>query len=393
MNDQIELILPVFALLGFMHVGLPLLYILWMKHVASTYPWNVKVDASYSPRVTVILPTYNEKQVVWKRLENLLTIDYPSELMEVILVDSASTDATVSIVKAFMSQHPELKMRLLEELERGGKSKAMNLAVKASDGDVIVTTDADTYWASDVLRVLLPYLADPSVGAVTGMEVPLNVDQSSATRCEAAYHAAYEPIRVGESKIYSTLVLNGELAAYKRVAFGGFDMISGADDMGAAIKVAEKGFRCLQVPEAKTYNNVYYSWRGKTVGKVRRAQQMIFLWLLCMRLMVTGRLKLPLSIMIPELYLHLLNPIVGVFFYASGLLAFFWYPILVLPALILVVLPVTRRYLISFLVHNTYLLGGFLKHIRGERQVVWTKVQETRFGSSETPSKMPRLVE
>jgi len=381
-NGLIELILPLFVLFGFMHVGLPLLYILWMKHVALTCPWNVKVDASYSPRVTVILPTYNEEQVIWKRLENLLAVDYPSELMGVIVVDSASTDATVSIVKAFMSQHPELKMRILEEPERGGKAKAMNLALQAAGGEVIVTTDADTYWAPNALKAVLPYLRDPSVGAVTGMEVPLNPDQSSATRSEVAYHGAYEPMRVGESKIHSTLVFNGELAAFKRRYLEKFDEVSGGDDMGAAISVAQRGFRCLQIPEAKTYNYIYYTWRGRVTVKLRRAQQIICLWLKCLCLMLRGKLKLPRSIMIPELYLHLLNPIIGVFFYAFTLLTIFRYPVLVLPVIILVVLPTTRRYGFSFIMHNAFLLMGIWKYLKGERKAVWKKVQETRKATS-----------
>jgi len=365
-------------LFGFMHVGLPLLYILWMRHIALTRPWNVKVDTSYSPKVTVILPTYNESQVISKKLENLLAVEYPRELIDVIVVDSASTDGTVSFAKAFMAQHPTFRMNVLEESERRGKSKALNLAVKIAEGDIFVTTDADTYWDPDVLKIILPYLADPLVGVVTGTEVPLNPDQSLATRSEVAYHAAYEPIRVGESKIHSTLVLNGELSAYKRESFGGFDELSGGDDMGAAIKVAEKGFRCLQVPEAKTYNNVYHTWRGKTTVKVRRAEQMIFLWLLCLRMMIRKRLTLPLAIMVPELYLHLLNPFVGILFCCLGLLTVLQNPVLILPVLVLVALPTTRRYLISFFVHNTFLLIGFLKHIKGDRHVTWTKVQETR---------------
>jgi len=379
---MVDFILIALSMLGFMHIGVPLIYILWMRRVASTHPWSVKINPSYAPQVTVILPTYNEEEVILGRLQNLLTVNYPRERMEVILVDSASKDKTVSLAKEFASQHPEFRMRIMEEERRGGKARAMNLALQAARGDVIVTTDADTYWALDALKVLLSYLGDPSVGAVTGMEVPLNPNQSSATRSEVAYHVAYEPIRVGESRIHSTLVFNGELAAFKRQCLKKFDEVSGGDDMGAAISVAERGFRCLQIPEAKTYNYIYYTWRGKVAVKLRRAQQMVCLWLRCLRLMLNGRLKLPCSIMIPELYLHLLNPIVGALFYTSALLAAFRYPVLVLPALILASLPTTRRCGISFITHNAFLLMGMWKYLKGERQVVWRKVQETRVATS-----------
>jgi len=368
----------VLIVLGFMHVGAPLIYMLWMKHIASTCPWNVRGDPSYTPKVSVVLPTYNEEKVILARLQNLLAVDYPKKQMEIIVVDSASNDDTVSLVKAFASQHPELNLRIIEEERRRGKTKAMNIALQASEAEVIVTTDADTYWAMDALKVLLSYLADPSVGAVTGTKVPLNPSQCSAVGSEVAYHDAYDPMKVGESKIYSTLGLQGELTAYKRPVLDKFDETSGSDDMASAISVAEKGFRCLQVPEAKTYHHLYHTWRSNWTVKVRRAQQMVCLWFRCLHLTLRGKLKLPLSMIIPQLYLHLLNPFVGVIFYAAVILAILRYPILALSILIFVVLPLTRKYLVSFAAHNLFLLMGFWRHLMGERQVVWTKIQETR---------------
>lgn len=373
-----ELVLVALFILGFMHVGIPLIYLLWMRHIASTRPWNVRGDPSYTPRVTVVLPTYNEEKVILARLQNLLAVDYPKKQMEIIVVDGASNDDTVPLVKAFADQHPEVSMRIIEEGRRRGKTRAMNRALQAAEGEVIVTTDADTYWATDALRVLLSYLADPSVGAVTGTKVPLNPSQCSAVGSEVAYHVAYDPMKVGQSKIHSTLGLQGELTAYKRLVLDKFDETSGSDDMASAISIAQKGFRCLQVPEAKTYHHLYHTWRGNTTVKVRRAQQMVCLWLRCLRLTLRGKLKLPPSIIIPQLYLHLLNPFVGVLFYTVVILAILRYPIFALSIFIFVVLPLTRKYLFSFTAHNLFLLMGFFRHVMGERQVVWRKIQETR---------------
>ena len=86
------------ALLGF-----PIIYNAWMRNKAKK-SWNIDVDASYQPKVTLVIPTYNEATVITKKLENTQQIDYPKDKLQVILVDSASNDGTLSVCRDFLKK-------------------------------------------------------------------------------------------------------------------------------------------------------------------------------------------------------------------------------------------------------------------------------------------------
>jgi len=363
-------------LFGFMHVGLPLLYILWMRHVALTHPWNIKTDGSCTPRVDVILPTYNEKDVILERLQNLAALDYPKNLMNLILVDSGSTDGTLQLERIFAEENPALKMVVIEEGKRTGKASALNLGLSRCEGEVVVTTDAGDKWEPSVLRSVLRYLVDPSIGAVAGVEEILNASQSSATRSEIAYRGAHDYIRLGESKIHSTLILHGGLTAYKRGALDQFDERSGNDE-AVAVDLVAKGLRCILIPEAKSRYYDYYTWGGKVSRKVTRAWALIDTWFRCLRLAFKGEFKLPYSVFLPNLYLYLLNPLVGLFFYAFAILAVLQYPVLMATLVLLMSFKATKIYLLAFVSHNVFLLMGLVDHLRGtKKHVVWRKVHE-----------------
>jgi biofilm PGA synthesis N-glycosyltransferase PgaC len=84
--------------------------------------------SGFRPRITVIVPTYNDAQTIHDKLVNLVEQSYPSDLMEILMIDSASKDETVNIARKFFSEHPELRTKLIVEDERRGKSTAINKA-------------------------------------------------------------------------------------------------------------------------------------------------------------------------------------------------------------------------------------------------------------------------
>ena len=110
----------------------------------SSKPWNLKTDLSYKPSVSVIVPTYNEGQVIRSKLQNLAELNYPKELIEIIIVDSASSDNTIDELESFR-QGKDLNLTIIRERERKGKSFALNLALKRAVGEVVVVSDADCF--------------------------------------------------------------------------------------------------------------------------------------------------------------------------------------------------------------------------------------------------------
>ncbi|ADG90854.1 glycosyltransferase [Thermosphaera aggregans] len=260
--------------LGLLHFGFPLAYYCYLKKLWLNKPWDVRSDPEYKPRVSIIVPTYNEAKLVRQKLDDIASQDYPKNLVEIIVVDSASTDGTLEVVKEWIADHRDVKAKLIEENARRGKAHALNKTLKVAMGEVVIITDVDSAWPSrDTLASALSWFSDPLVGAVTCLKVPT---RGGFIGVERGYRDLYNVVRLCESKRFSTPVFHGELAAFRRdllVKLGGFPVDIGADDSHTATLIAISGFRAIAVDNALCTELVpregYHMWR------IRRAQHLI----------------------------------------------------------------------------------------------------------------------
>ncbi|MEM4037663.1 MAG: glycosyltransferase family 2 protein [Desulfurococcaceae archaeon] len=291
--------------LALAHFTVPLAYYAYAKLKWLKKPWNLGVDENYKPKVTVIIPTYNEAKFIEKKLDNVYEQDYPRELVEIVVVDSASTDGTPRLVEEWFRRHNDVKLRLVIENERRGKASALNNALKHVNSEIVVITDVDALWPRDALTKTVRWLSDPSVGAVSCLKKPLGSDP---VNIEAGYRRYYNVLRVAESKAYSTPIFHGELAAFRRnllEKIGGFPTEIGADDSYTATRIALMGFRAI-VPddiwvEEMVPKEKYFSWR------VRRAQHLVQHFAKTLRNIkqAPGKFK---WILLVEFFLHVVNP-------------------------------------------------------------------------------------
>jgi len=114
------------------------------------------------PSITVIVPAYNESGIILEKLENTLALEYPREMIEIIVASDGSTDGTNELVEAFGNG-----IRLLA-LPRSGKNRALTLAGEVATGEILVFTDADTKLTARTLLYLAEAFADSEVGGVAG---------------------------------------------------------------------------------------------------------------------------------------------------------------------------------------------------------------------------------
>lgn len=133
--------------LAIAHFGVPLLYYFYLKNRYLNEPWNIKADEGYKPKVTIIVPTYNEAKFIRDKLDDIYSQNYPRNLMEVIVVDSASDDGTVDLVRKWASEHRGVNLKIIEELERRGMVPALNYALQHCqiNGEIVVFTDVDAF--------------------------------------------------------------------------------------------------------------------------------------------------------------------------------------------------------------------------------------------------------
>jgi cellulose synthase/poly-beta-1,6-N-acetylglucosamine synthase-like glycosyltransferase len=250
------------------HFSVALAYYRYLKAYKNK-SWQLKVDKEYRPYLTTIVPTYNEGQMIERRLDNLASQEYPKDKQQIIVVDSASTDKTTLIVQDWLRANPSMNGTLISEPERNGKFKALQRALTAVEPSsvAVVLTDADAFWDPTALGEVASFLADPEVGSVTGS---IRYLDDPGAFSEDPYRTYFNAVRVAESKIHSTPVHNGPLLAIRTEFLRkvGFPTFPGSDDSAFGSLVAFAGYRAIQADTAIVRE---YMRGNRLRRKIRRA--------------------------------------------------------------------------------------------------------------------------
>ena len=196
-----------------------------------------------TPSVAVVVSAHDEEDVIARRVENLLELDYPAELLEVVVASDGSTDRTDAIVEEIAAREP--RVRLLP-CPREGKVAAQHRSVRETESDVLAFTDANTEWRPDALRMLVRNLADPEVAYVCGS---LRLESPDGANLEGLYWRYETWVRSQESAASSITAGNGAIYAVRREAYVEDDPKFG-HDFGFPYLMEQAGLRAVYDPEA-----------------------------------------------------------------------------------------------------------------------------------------------
>jgi cellulose synthase/poly-beta-1,6-N-acetylglucosamine synthase-like glycosyltransferase len=201
--------------------------------------------AECTPRVTLIITAYNEEQALAAKLENTLTLDYPQSCLEVMVASDCSSDRTDEIARKFAARG----VRLYRQPQRLGKTAAQNAAVEQASGEIIVFSDATTFYQKDVLQTMMPNFADPTVGCVTGRLIYTDSTRSSVGHGARSYWGYESFLRKHESYVRSLIGVCGCLYAVRRSAYKPL-YHEACSDFVIATKMVEQGLRAVYEPTA-----------------------------------------------------------------------------------------------------------------------------------------------
>ena len=197
------------------------------------------------PSVSVIITAYNEERDIAGKLQNTLALDYPKELLEIIVASDCSTDRTDEIVQSFASSG----VRLYRQPERLGKTTAQNAAVERARGEVLLFSDATTMYDAGALRAMMPNFADPTIGCVAGRLIYVDPTGSSVGRGAVSYWGYETFLKKHESRACSLIGASGCLYAVRRTAY--LPLYPEAHgDFIIATKMVQQGLRTVFEPEA-----------------------------------------------------------------------------------------------------------------------------------------------
>lgn len=209
------------------------------------------------PTVSIVLPTYNEERIIENKLQDIISLDYPADKIEVVVVDS-SEDSTRELIRDFFADRTAPTLTLITEDERRGLAPALNDAYEVASNEMVVKTDCDSKLGKDVLREAAANLADPEIGAVTGR----NVDVLGGSSVEEGYRNIQATIQTVESHLDSTLIFHGPFSAFEKNEIVPIDPNSIADDTELALKIRKQGKRVIFDPAIR-YKEASHSAFGK----------------------------------------------------------------------------------------------------------------------------------
>ncbi len=191
------------------------------------------------PTVSLLVAAHNEEQSILGWVRSTLALDYPRELLEVVVASDGSTDRTVEWATKAGAD-------LLIEVPRGGKVAALNAAVERSRGEVLAFSDANATWEAGALRELVARFADPDVGYVCGQ---LRLEGGGRANQEGLYWRYEMAVRGLESRLAGVTAGNGAINAVRRDTFIALEPTRG-QDISFPFEITRRGLRAVYEPAA-----------------------------------------------------------------------------------------------------------------------------------------------
>jgi len=212
--------------------------------------------------VSLIIAAHDEQEVIAAKVADALALDYPRELLELIVACDGCSDATGMRAR-------DAGADVVLELPRGGKVRAQDAAVHSSRGEILAFSDANALWEPDALRGLVDAFADPRVGYACGQVRFVQAARgSSATNQEGLYWRYEMAVRSLESRLRSVTAGNGAIYATRRDSYLEVDPIMG-HDLSFPFNMVKRGRRAVYVPGARASEKMAPSIEGEFARKRR----------------------------------------------------------------------------------------------------------------------------
>lgn len=215
------------------------------------------------PKVTIGLPAYNEEERLGATVRSLAELDYPKELLEIIIVDDCSTDNTLAEARRLQRAYPALDIKVARHARNTGKAGAMNTALRRATGELFACLDAETRAHPDTLRSLIGHFASRRVGAVIG-QVKVDDPRNLYEHLQRVEYVLSNFIRSIWSRMRTLFVAPGGAFSLFRTdilrKLGGFAEGGLTEDLEIALRLKSHGYDVVMEPRAITYTRVPQDW-------------------------------------------------------------------------------------------------------------------------------------
>lgn len=237
------------SFVGYSYLGYPVW--LWLRSRWSPRPVR---RSSATPSVSAVMVVRNEEATIARKLDNLLTLDYPQDKLDVVVVSDGSSDGTAAVLTEFAGNS---RVKTLLKPASQGKAAGLNDAIRLATGDVLLFTDARQQIDSGALRLLIENFADIEVGAASG-ELMLGDPTTGETgKGMGLYWRVEKKIRELESASGSVAGATGAIYCARRSLLAASPLPAGTilDDVLLPMQVARQGSRVIFDARARAWDS------------------------------------------------------------------------------------------------------------------------------------------
>lgn len=201
-----------------------------------------------TPSVALMIAAYNEEADIAQKLENALKLDYPKDLLQIIVVSDGSTDNTDEIVKSYFDHG----VKLIRVEGRVGKTEARNVALKQVKSEIILFSDATTEYNPNVVKNLVRNFADSSVGMVTGHLIYKDPNDTQMGIGQRIYWKYETLIKKSQTRLGTLTGSIGCITAFRKEAYSNLPA-NIIEDFTEPLIFVIKGYRIVFEPDAICY--------------------------------------------------------------------------------------------------------------------------------------------
>ncbi len=228
-------------------------------------PWNEVLkkirenkypSENYRPKVSVIIPSYNEEVGIINTIKSVAESEYKN--MEIVVVNDGSTDKTDELVKKFKSkfkkEEKEIKLKYFYK-KNEGKGKALNYGIKHSSGEIIITIDADCAITPTTIKNFIKPFADPNVSAAVG-NVKIGNTHTTVGVVQFLEFLNSFYAKNAESVLGTIYIIGGAAAAFRKEVFDKVGLYSDTnitEDIDISVRICDAGMKIVYVDDAIVY--------------------------------------------------------------------------------------------------------------------------------------------
>lgn len=258
--------------------------LVWFSYLHQRELSGTEVPENY-PFISIIVPAYNEAQVIQASLSSLLELRYP--YYEIIAVDDGSTDDTFEKMREFEGSHYGVTVSAFRK-ENSGKADTLNYGIRRSRAPIVVCMDADSRLTPDALRYAVLHFKDPNVGAVAGNVKVINRHNIWTKLQALEYIEGLNIVRKAQAFFRSVNVIPGPIGIFRRAAIeatGGYSSDTFAEDFDMTVKILTNEWKINYEPKAIAYTEApeelldvikqRYRWSRGILQALRKSKHLL----------------------------------------------------------------------------------------------------------------------